>query len=154
VSTGTGAVRRATAAVALAMAAVAGGGCASDGVKREWVIEHPLGCRLDEHRLVRDTLYFGRSIPGGGEVDDAAWRAFEADVLAPAFPDGYTVLDASGHWRDAAGAAVAEASRVVLIVHADDGATEQRVRDVVARYRARFRQESVLRERGAVCATF
>jgi len=120
----------------------------------EWVREHPLGCRLDEHLLVRDTLYFGRSIPGGGEVDADAWRQFETDVLLRAFPRGYTVLDATGRWRGADGATIGEASRVVIIVHADDSASEATVRDVVARYRTTFRQESVLRERGAACASF
>lgn len=124
------------------------------GCHAEWVREHPLGCRLDEQLLVRDTLYFGRSIPGGGEVDADAWRQFETDVLLRAFPRGYTVLDATGHWRGADGAMIGEASRVVVIVHADDSTTEATVRDVVARYRATFRQESVLRERGAACASF
>lgn len=124
------------------------------GCHAEWVREHPLGCRLDEQLLVRDTLYLGRSIPGGGEVDAEAWRQFEADVLLGAFPRGYTVLDATGRWRGADGALVGEASRVVIIVHADDSASEATVRDVVARYRSTFRQESVLRERGAACASF
>jgi len=124
------------------------------GCHAEWVREHPLGCRLDEQLLVRDTLYFGRSIPGGGEVGADAWRHFETDVLLPAFPRGYTVLDATGRWRGADGAMIGEATRVVVVVHADDSASESTVRDVVTRYRRAFRQESVLRERGAACASF
>jgi hypothetical protein len=124
------------------------------GCHVDWVREHPLGCRLDEQPLVRDTLYFGRSMPGGGEVDADAWREFETGVLLRAFPHGYTVLDATGRWRGADGVTVGEASRVVIVVHADDGTGESTVRDVVARYRSAFRQESVLRERAAVCASF
>lgn len=124
------------------------------GCHADWVREHPLGCRLDEQRLVRDTLYFGRSIPGGGEVDEAAWRRFEDEALLRSFPRGYTVFDANGHWRGADGATIGEASRIVIIVHADDSASEAMLRDVVARYRTAFRQESVLRERAAVCASF
>lgn len=124
------------------------------GCHADWVREHPLGCRLDEQLAVRDTLYFGRSIPDGGEVDADAWRRFETDVLLPAFPRGYTVLDANGRWRGSDGATIGEASRVVVIVHADDSASESTVRDVVARYRSAFRQESVLRERGAACVSF
>lgn len=146
-------MRRSRAAAALALCAAALGGCATVGTKPEWTVEHALGCRLDEQRLVRDALYFGRSTPGG-DVDDAAWRAFEDEVVAAAFPHGFTVLDASGRWRGADGALASEGSRVVLVVHADDAATEARVRGVVARYRERFRQESVLRERAAVCASF
>lgn len=135
--------------IGLAALLVLLGGCQLD-----WVREHPLGCRLDEQLAVRDTLYFGRSILGGGEVDDAAWHAFETATLLPAFPQGYTVLDANGRWRGDDGKTIGEASRVVVIVHADDGASEAAMRNVIARYRAQFRQESVLRERSAVCASF
>jgi len=64
-------------------------GCAVD-----WTREHRLYCRMDERLLVRDTLYFGLSIPGGGEVSEADWRHFESDDLTRAFPKGFTVLDA------------------------------------------------------------
>lgn len=141
--------RHATRRIGLAAALVLLGGCQLD-----WVREHPLGCRADEQLAVRDTLYFGRSIPGGGEVDDTAWRAFESTALLPAFPRGYTVLDANGRWRGDDGATIGEASRLVVIVHADDSTSDATVHDVIARYRAQFRQESVLRERSAVCASF
>jgi len=124
------------------------------GCEADWVREHPLGCRLDEQLLVRDALYFGRAIPGGGEVDEAAWQRFESEVFGPAFPHGYTVLDAHGRWRGADGTTIGESSRVVLVVHADDSASDAALRDVVARYRTMFRQESVLRERTTVCASF
>lgn len=124
------------------------------GCQLDWVREHPLGCRADERLAVRDTLYFGRSIPGGGEVDDAAWHTFETTTLLRAFPQGYTVLDANGHWRGDDGTIIGEASRLVAIVHADDSASDATIRNVIARYRTEFRQESVLRERAAVCASF
>jgi hypothetical protein len=137
-----------------ARAVLAGMLAVTAGCHADWVREHPLGCRLDEQLLVRDTLYFGRSVPGGGEVDTQAWRRFEEEVLLPAFPRGYTILDAAGRWRGADGATIGEASRIIIVVHADDSASEASARDVVARYRAMFRQESVLRERAVVCATF
>ena len=124
------------------------------GCNLELLREHPLGCRADEQALVRDTLYFGGSIPGGGDVGVDDWRTFENDVLAPAFPQGYTVLDARGHWRGADGVTRGEASRVVILVHGDDAASAAKVRRIVASYHERFRQEAVLRERSAVCAAF
>jgi hypothetical protein len=142
-------LRHAAPRIGLAAVLALLGGCHLD-----WVREHPLGCRADEQLAVRDTLYFGRSIAGGGEVDDAAWQAFEAATLMPAFPRGYTVLDAEGRWRGTDGAVIGEASRLVVIVHADDAADDGKVRDVAARYCSQFRQDSVLRERSAVCASF
>jgi hypothetical protein len=120
----------------------------------EWRREHTLVCRTDEQMLMRDTLYFGASIPGGGEVNASAWRQFENETLAPAFPQGYTVIDANGVWRGDDGKATREASRVVVIVHADTAEWTSKLRSVTTRYRDRFQQESVLHEHGVVCATF
>lgn len=141
--------RRPIACAVLPAFLAALGGCTAD-----WVREHPLGCRADEQALARDTLYFGRAIPAGGEVDAAAWGRFETGTLLPAFPQGYSVLDGRGHWRGADGRTLAEDTRIVVIVHADDAASAAALRSVIARYRAMFRQESVLRERSNVCAAF
>jgi hypothetical protein len=124
------------------------------GCNVEWRREHPLTCRLDEQRLVRDTLYFGASMAGGGEVDETAWHQFEHDVLTPAFASGFSVLDARGAWRGSNGQTHGERSRIVVIVHADTEQIARAVRDVAARYRERFHQESVLHEYGVVCAQF
>jgi hypothetical protein len=140
---------RALAATTCALTALFLGGC-----QIELLREHPLGCRSDEQRLVRDTLYFGASIPGGGEVDAAAWQRFEHEVLTPAFPQGFSVIDAHGNWRGADGATSGEASRIVVIVHADDAQSAASVRKLAQQYRDLFHQQSVLRERVAVCAQF
>ncbi len=138
----------------LARLGLVGALAALAGCHVEWVRDHPLGCRSDEQPLLRDTLYFGRAIPGGGEVDEAAWQRFDADVLARAFPRGYTTLDARGHWHGDDGVPVSEASRVVIVVHDRDATSEAALRTVVEAYRTRFRQESVLRERTAACVAF
>ena len=39
-------------------------------------------------------LYFGRAMPGGGEVAEVQWNAFLAQSISPRFPDGLTVIDA------------------------------------------------------------
>lgn len=120
----------------------------------DWEREHPLYCRSDEQTLIRDTLYFGTSIPGGSIVDDAAWKRFEDDVLAPAFAHGFTVIDARGTWRADDGTKVSEPSRIVVNVHADDAASEMSIRNLVRQYRETFHQQAVLRERVTVCASF
>jgi uncharacterized protein DUF3574 len=136
-------VHRLTSVIAFAVAV---SGCAV-----EWTREHRLYCRMDEALSIRETLYFGRSIPGGGWVGDADWKRFEDDVIARAFPNGFTVLDAHGSWRGADGATISEPSRIVAIVHADDAASDAAIREIVKRYRGDFHQEAVLRERAAVC---
>ncbi|HEY6893800.1 MAG TPA: DUF3574 domain-containing protein [Rhodanobacteraceae bacterium] len=123
------------------------------GCNVEWTRKHELYCRMDEQLELRDTLYFGLSIPGGGRVADAAFKQFADDAIGTAFPNGFTIVEAEGTWRGADGASVSEPSRVVTIVHPDDGASEAAIRAIVQRYRTTFRQEAVLRERTSVCVS-
>jgi hypothetical protein len=100
-------------------------------------------------------LYFGRAMPGGGEVDEAAWNAFVAAELAPRFPDGFTVVDAAGSWRDPATGAVArERTKLVQIAAPASTGTASRIEAVRAAYRTRFAQRSVGLVTAPACADF
>ncbi|HVV96387.1 MAG TPA: DUF3574 domain-containing protein [Rhodanobacteraceae bacterium] len=123
------------------------------GCSVELTREHRLYCRMDETLGIRETLYFGRSIPNGGLVGDADWKRFESETIARAFPNGFTVIDAHGSWRGAEGAMVSEPSIVVAIVHPDDAESESAIREIIRRYRDEFHQESVLRDRTAACTS-
>jgi hypothetical protein len=102
--------------------------------------------------MVELKLYFGRDIPGGGVVNDAEWRRFAADVLTPAFPEGFTVFDATGQWRNPqSGDVVREPSYVVERLGPVDGAA---VEGAMAAYRAQFHQVAVGRVTMEVCAGF
>lgn len=92
-------------------------------------------------------LFFGTAIGENGErVDAAAWRSFVESTVLPRFPDGFTAMDAQGAWRSpATGHAVAEPSRVLLVLHADNAESHRKLDEIAADYKARFRQESVLR---------
>ena len=111
-------------------------------------------CAAGFDALERDTLYFGRAIPAGGQVSNAQWTAFLDSVVTPAFPKGLTVIDAAGQWRGASGSVVREPSKLVVLLHsrsADDDAAIARIIDT---YRQRFGQEAVLQERQSVCVRF
>jgi hypothetical protein len=60
--------------------------------------------------------YFGRNVKTRAPVTDAEWARFMAEVVTPAFPDGLTVLDGAGQWRNAAGQISREDSKVLLLV--------------------------------------
>jgi hypothetical protein len=102
---------------------------------------------------VQDVLYFGAAEPDG-EVTAEEWSAFLADTVTPRFPDGLTAWEASGQWRGADGTIVREPSRVLMLLHADDAANDRAIREIVAAYKARFRQEAVLRVRTPACVAF
>lgn len=88
-------------------------------------------------------LYFGRSIPGGGQVGAEDWRRFEEGTLAAAFPDGFTVTEARGRWRDPVANVVVDEPSVVVTVALPPAGDPSTVKRVAADYRERFRQQSV-----------
>jgi len=100
-------------------------------------------------------LLFGRDIPGGGQVSDGDWSKFENEVLSLAFPDGFTVGEAQGAWRDArTGAAVHERTKVVFIEAAGSPELAGRLERVADVYRKRFHQDAVGIVTRDVCAAF
>ena len=87
-------------------------------------------------------------------MSDEAWRAFLAEEITPRFPDGLSVVDGAGQWRDASGTIVRERSKLVLIL-AEPGASGMRRTDEIAQaYRRTFGQESVLRAVTTACVSF
>jgi len=92
-----------------------------------------------------ERLYFGRNIGDTAVVSDSAWSGFVRSVLTPAFPEGATIWDAAGQWRAPKGQLVRERSFVVELVHLVTPDVEARVQHVMADYKTRFAQQSVLR---------
>src|SRR5688572_435979 len=70
--------------------------------------------------VLADRLFCGLSIPGGGEVSEAEWRAFIAEEVTPRFPDGLTIWRAEGQWRGADGVIVREPTLIIEILHQHD----------------------------------
>ena len=110
------------------------------------------GCPADAQPAVNDFLYFGTARPGG-MVSPQEWSAFLAEVVTPRFPGGLTVWPAAGQWRAADGRITREDAYVLNIVHPRDARSDEALRAIVAAYRSRFAQESVLRVRQAACMT-
>jgi hypothetical protein len=103
---------------------------------------------------VATQLFFGLSRPDGGVVSEAEWREFLADTVTPRFPAGFTILAAEGQWRaDDTAALMRESSRVLLIVH-QAGADDAAIAALIGTYKARFRQDSVLRLDSKAIARF
>lgn len=100
-------------------------------------------------------LLFGRAIGTAGEVGEDEWRDFMASVITPAFPDGLTVIDAQGQWRDpATGVLLGERAKMVFIVVADASTIAPQLDAVATAYKARFRQDSVGIVITPACAAF
>jgi len=105
-----------------------------------------LACSPLRAESVETTLYFGLDLPGGEVVSEEDWKGFLADVVTPRFPDGFTVIDAYGQWRDPSVAdapVVREATKVLVIVHPATVETSAAVAEIKSLYKARFDQKSV-----------
>ncbi len=85
-------------------------------------------------------LVFGRTIADGLVVSDADWQRYVDDVL-PLRTDGFTIVDCQGGWVDG-GQVVREGCKFVVLVI--ESQRLESLKDAVAEYRRRFRQESVL----------
>jgi len=108
-----------------------------------------------EKPMVEVQLFFGRDISGGGRVSDADWTNFATTVITPAFPDGFSVTDAKGQWRDSAsGKVVREPSEILVVVAPQSASLAPKIAKIADAYRTRFHQQSVGIVTRPVCAAF
>lgn len=104
-----------------------------------------LGARPTGTGYVMERLYFGRGISDTGQVSEAQWTTFLADVVTPRFPDGLTVFRAQGQWRGQSGVVQRESTYVLELIRLRQPARAAAVDTIIAEYRRRFLQEAVLR---------
>lgn len=103
-----------------------------------------LDCRTGQQSALTAELFFGRNIGHRHAVTEAAWSRFLAAEITPRFPEGLTVLDASGQWRDKKrNMLVRERSKLVLLTLRPGAADQAKIDAIVAAYKRRFQQQSV-----------
>jgi hypothetical protein len=129
---------------ALLLVALAVGACAQPGT--------PPVCTAPLKPAVAIDLYFGRDKPSGGEVTDAEWGAFVTEVVTSRFPDGLSVFDSSGQYREPTGRLVRERSKRLVVIVFDAPAHKAKVIEIVEAYKQRFGQYSVFRVEQPICA--
>jgi hypothetical protein len=114
----------------------------------------PPSCPAGQEAVVQELVYFGTAMPAGAVVSAGDWAQFLADTVTPRFPDGLSVWQAAGQWRSESGETVREASYVLNLTHADTPEANASVRELMAVYQDRFKQEAVLRVTSAACMSF
>ena len=120
------------------------GGCAS----------LPSVCVPPAQPMMHAEMFFGRSA-GARLVSERQFAAFLATEITPRFPDGLTVVDARGQWRDRDRGVVAhEQSKLVKIIFADDAGKRAALDAIAERYKQKFHQQSVLIALQPTCASF
>jgi uncharacterized protein DUF3574 len=117
----------------------------------------PLGAPGCQH-YQRTELYFGTGRPGGQPpVSDQEFQGFVDAEITPRFPDGLTLLNGYGQWRDPTGRLAREQSKVLILLYPAEagGQDNPKIEEIRQLYRQKFQQESVLRvDAPPECASF
>lgn len=100
-------------------------------------------------------LMFGRNIGGRLGVNEADWNRFVDREITSRFPNGLTMFNAAGQWRDeATNKIVREPSKLVQIVLPGQVEDIARLDEIVAAYKRRFKQHSVVMIVRPACVSF
>ena len=123
--------------------------------------QSPIGClrrpehgKENSHHLVECRLFLGQNIGTMGRVSDEEWRRFLAEEVTSRYPDGFTVLEAMGQWRDPMGRIISEESRNLVVIARDPAADLPKITAIRDTYKTRFRQDAVLFVQSQICAGF
>lgn len=100
-------------------------------------------------------LLFGRNIGEKPGVSEEDWQGFLDAEVSPRFPEGLTVIDARGQWRDTAtGRIVVEPAKLLLLAFFDERQGRAKAGAIVAAYKRRFDQQAVLAVLRPACLSF
>jgi hypothetical protein len=98
-----------------------------------------LQCSGAQKPWVVADLLFGRT-----NVSEASFARFLAAEVTTRFPDGFTVIDAKGQWRAPGREKITrERSNVLMIAMPPAADNDERLQQIIAAYKTRFKQQSV-----------
>jgi len=105
----------------------------------------PYACLLPaEQQMLVAELFFGRGIKGRQPLTDAEWAEFTAQTITPNFPDGFTVFDGEGQWRNPqTGQIAGDRTKILLVAAKREPDLARRLSAVIDAYKTQFHQQSV-----------
>ena len=133
------------AALLLVLAVAAAGGARAQLVD----------CRGAQKPAQVAELMFGRNIGNRLGVSEGQWARFVDREIVPRFPNGLTVINVAGQWKDRAnGKIVREPSKIVQIVLPGEEEDIARLNEIADAYKTRFKQHSVIMIVRPACVSF
>ncbi len=114
------------------------------------------GCPTGAGQAIRIyDLYFGRSVAGRVEITDREWRDFRDQVITPALPNGYTVLDGQGAWMNPRSrATISEATKILVVALPEAPESLSAINRIRAAWQHRFHQYVVGMTVQSGCGSF
>ena len=77
-------------------------------------------CPAGQSAMLNVRIYFGQTEEDGKPIATPAWEDFVATTVTPRFPEGFTVYDAQGQWRDLKTKTISrEASKIIEVDRRD-----------------------------------
>lgn len=115
----------------------------------------PQACPPGQQAMLSAELLFGRKIGDRVGVSETDFRRFVDQEVTPRFPDGLTILDATGQYRDnERSRLIREPSKLVLIAMPDETRNRDKLATIAEAYKRRFSQQSVGLILKPACASF
>ena len=103
------------------------------------VLAQGIACSDPQRPMLEIDLMFGRNIGGEVGVSEEQWTDFVASEISPRFPQGLSVDDALGQWRDReTNAIVKEPSKDVQIIVPQDAEVKGKIDAIVTPTRSAF----------------
>jgi hypothetical protein len=88
-------------------------------------------------------IYLGASIPSGGWVGQDSFQEFVDAEVVKRFPNGFTLVGATGFWGDwENGGTIKESSRILEFAHGFKDLVA--IREIAEAYKVRFDQQAVM----------
>jgi len=87
-------------------------------------------------------------------VSERHWDRFVNHEISPRFPEGYSLFEGKGQWRNKAGHITRESSRMLLIWYDATPEANQKIEAIRKAYKDQYHQEAVLRADGSSCVSF
>jgi hypothetical protein len=122
--------------------------------RAETAAQPGISCPANATLMARLELLFGMSRRDAPPVSDGEWQSFVDEEVTPRFPDGLTIVQGYGQWRNSKGVIAKEDSRVLMVWHEPKPDSEARIEAIRNAYKARFKQESVMRVDSFSCVSF
>lgn len=101
-------------------------------------------CDLLYSKAAEAEMFFGRSQPDGGTIDDEAFARFVEKEIIPRWPDGFTLLDGTGYWRGNAEKTAKENVAILKVIGPHNTDFRAKLELLAKKYRQIFGQEAVL----------
>lgn len=120
------------------------------GISEQQLCRHKLHGEI----FLRTELFFGLSKPNNSEVTEEEFQHFIDTKVTPRFPDGLTLINAKGQFKDSTGNIIQEGSKLLILLYPFNKESNQWVEQIRTEYKDAFQQESVLRVDEQSCVSF